>query len=74
VRWQEARMKAIDAEKAVRSMIQALTTKQHFALAERLSLSFRNGVQRQREYTIDATPYLDFFERLRSDAEARIAS
>jgi hypothetical protein len=70
--WQEARLAAIDAERSVRSKIQALTTKQHFALAERLTNSFREGVQRQREYTTNTAPYLNFIERLRTDADAEL--
>jgi hypothetical protein len=68
--WQEARQAAIDSERSVRSKIQALTTKGHFSAAERLTMSFREIRQRDREYQIDPARYLDFFERLKSDANA----
>jgi hypothetical protein len=69
--WQEKRTKTVAAEKAVRSMVAAMTTKSLFGSAERLSNAFRAG-SRRTEYTVDVAPYLNFFARLKSDANARI--
>jgi hypothetical protein len=69
LKWQDARAKAYDAERSLRSMMTALTSTQRFAQAEKLSTAFRAGSQRL-EYVADAGPWLNLFEQLKHDATA----
>jgi hypothetical protein len=70
-KWQDARTKAFDAEREVRGLMTALTSTQRSAAAEKLSAAFRAGSQRL-EYIADASPWLNLFEQLKHDPNAKV--
>jgi hypothetical protein len=68
----EARDIAMKIESEARSIAAALAALERFVEAEKLSVPI--NTTRWPEPKVDATHYLNLFERLRSDADAELAS